>query len=123
MNGEKGSENMYDYKTPPGYGDTFFQYVYEAQEAGLTDGQRYFQKGIPVTDGKFLMRYWSGLGTIADGLQIYDWLARGFASGFMRVGNAAFGTGQGQLVVLPEVGYPDNGNIRIDLENVTQNVN
>ena len=30
---------MYDYTgTPPGMGDTFFQYVFDAQGAGLVDG-------------------------------------------------------------------------------------
>jgi hypothetical protein len=100
-------------------GDTFFQYVFDAQGAGLVDGTTRNQLGVAVTDGEFVLRYWSGLPTIADRLQIYDWLARRFASEAMFLG-AASNAGYGQMVVLPEVKYPVNGNIRFDLTNITQ---
>lgn len=110
---------MYDYSTPAGYGDTFFQYVFDAQGAGLTDTTDRNQLGVEVDDGDFLLRYWSGLPTIADRLQIYDWLGRRFASEAMFLG-AASNAGYGQMVVLPEVKYPKGGNIRFDLTNITQ---
>lgn len=111
---------MYDYtSTPPGMGDTFFQYVFDAQGAGLTDGQTRNQLGVQVDDGDFILRYWAGLPTIADRLQIYDFLARRFASSAMFLG-AASNAGYGQMVVNPEVQYPHGGNIRFDLTNVTQ---
>lgn len=111
---------MYDYRgTPNGMGDTFFQYVFDAQGAGLVDGTTRNQLGVQVNDGQFILRYWSGLPTIADRLQIYDWLARRFASDAMFLG-AASNAGYGQMVVLPEVKYPDGGNIRFDLTNITQ---
>lgn len=112
--------SLYQYYPPPGYGDTFFQYVFDAQNASpaLVNGNTYFQQGIPVLDGSFLVRHWSGLPTIATQLQIYDWLRRQFAASPMNLGA---GTGQyGQMVVLPEVEYPDSGNIRFDLTNVAQ---
>lgn len=112
---------MYDYTIPPGYGDTFFQYVFDAQGQGLVDGQTRNQLGVEVDDGEFLMRYWSGLPTIADRLQIYDWLGRRFASEAMFLGAASL-AGYGQMVVVPEVKYPQNGNVRFDLTNVTQAV-
>lgn len=111
---------MYDYtSTPPGYGDTFFQYVFDAQGAGLVDGTTVNQLGVEVDDGDFLLRYWSGLPTIADRLQIYDWLGRRFASEAMFLGAASL-AGYGQMVISPEVKYPQGGNIRFDLTNVTQ---
>lgn len=111
---------MYDYtSTPRGMGDTFFQYVFDAQNEGLVDGTTRNQLGVQVDDGDFLLRYWSGLPTIADRLQIYDWLGRRFASEAMFLG-AASNAGYGQMVVLPEVKYPHGGNIRFDLTNVTQ---
>jgi len=112
---------MYDYKVPPGVGDTFFQYVFDAQSAGLVNGTDRLQLGVEVDDGDFLLRYWSGLPTIADRLQIYDWLSRRFASEAMFLG-AGSNAGYGQMVVTPEVKYPQGGNLRFDLTNVTQAV-
>ena len=81
---------MYDYTgIPPGMGDTFFQYVFDAQGAGLVDGTTRNQLGVQVDDGDFILRYWSGLPTIADRLQIYDWLGRRFASEPMFLGAAS----------------------------------
>lgn len=111
---------MYDYTgTPPGMGDSFFQYVFDAQGAGLVDGTTRNQLGVTTDDGEFIMRYWTGLPTIADRLQIYDWLGRKFAASAMFLG-AASNAGYGQMVVLPEVKYPVNGAIRFDLTNITQ---
>jgi len=115
---------MYEYQVPQGRGDTFFQYVFDAQGQGLVDGTTRFQLQIPVADGDFVMRAWTGIKTIADRLQIYDWLSRRNSSEAMLLGPAAGGgthdPGYGQMVVLPEVAYPEQGNIKFDLTNVTQ---
>lgn len=110
---------MYEYSIPPGVGDTFFQYVFDAQGSGLVNGTDRNQLGVPVEDGKFILRYWAGLPTLADSLIIYDWLGRRGSSEAMFLGAASL-AGYGQMVVLPEIEYPDNGNLRFDLRNVTQ---
>lgn len=113
---------LYDYTgTPPGWGDTFFQYVFDAQDnPGVTDGGTFMQLGVQINDGKFVMRYWSGLGTIAESVQIYDWMLRKFASNWMSLGATNQLNGRGQVVVFPEVVYPDGGNIRFDLQDVSR---
>jgi hypothetical protein len=115
---------MYEYITPPGFGDTFYQYVFDAVLDGpLTDGIDALGLGIKIVDGDFLLRYWSGLTTIADSLQIYDWLKRGIAASPMFLGagpHTSNGFPFANAVVAPEILYPVNGNIRFDLINVTQ---
>lgn len=110
---------MYSYTVPGGVGDTFFQYVFDAQGSSLTNGQDYNQLGVPVVDGDFMFRYWTGLPTLADSLIIYDWLGRRGSADAMFLGAGSL-AGYGQMVVLPEIKYPENGNIRFDLRNVTQ---
>ncbi len=112
---------MYEYKTPVGWEDTFFQYVVDAQSTPLSNGTDKMQVGVQLNDGEFFLRYWAGLPTIAEKLQIYDWLQRQFASGPMLLGNGS-NAGYGQMVVLPEVRYPHNGNVRFDLYNIQQQV-
>jgi hypothetical protein len=112
---------MYDYLIPRGYGDTFFQYVFDAQiQADLVDGTDRLQLGIPVFDGAFLARYWSGLNTISHKLQIYDWLARKFFSQSVQLGVGSPALFYGNKLIQPEVEYPENGNIRFDLINIAQ---
>lgn len=107
---------LYDYTTPAGYGDTFFQYVYDADS--LTDGNNYFQQGIRVTDGLFIPRYWGGLESVvaaSGSIQIYDWLKRQlFASPIIQ--NTMIGASG--KAILPEIAYPPDGDIRMDLANV-----
>lgn len=113
----------YDYRTPPGFGDTFYQYVFDAQSQSpvLTNGVNYSRLGIQVVDGDFILRHWAGLDTIADRLQIYDWLGRGISDEPMFLGAAANNV-FAHMVVAPEIKFPVNGNIRFDLINVTQAV-
>lgn len=114
---------MYNYKTPPGYGDTFFQYVFDAQAAvpALTNGTTVIgQLGIPVLDGSFIARQWSGLNTIASKLQIYDWLGRQFFGQLVQMGAGSPALFYGNKPILPEVQWPDSGRIRFDLGNVQQ---
>lgn len=108
---------MYDYTTPPGFGDTFFQYVFDAQnQSGIANGQTLFQVGPHVTNGDFLMRYWAGLSTIANGLKFYDWQSRFRSSDFMTLGTSA--NQFANMVVTPELWYPDNSFIRLDLQTI-----
>lgn len=111
---------MYEYITPPGFGDTFYQYVYDASAltTPLVNGTNAMKQGVQVVDGDFLLRYWAGLGTIADQLQIYDWLGRGIAASPMFLGAAATNV-FANMVVAPEIFYPVNSNLRMDLINVT----
>lgn len=109
---------MYHYKTPIGYEDTFFQYVYDPQTLITVPqtGTTQMNVGVKVSDGDFYFRFWSGINTIADQLQIYDILKRQYASAPMLLGKAS-NAGYGQMVVLPEVLYPYNADIRFDLYN------
>ena len=108
---------MYDYITPPGYGDTFFQYVFDAQnQSGIANGQTLLQVGPQVINGDFLLRYWAGLSTIAQGLKIYDWQSRSRSSDFMTLGTNA--NPFANMVVAPELWYPDASYIRQDLQTV-----
>ncbi len=114
---------MYDYKIPAGYGDTFFQYVFDAQaqSPALVDGQDYIgQLGIPILDGSFVARHWSGLNTIAHKIQIYDWLKRKFFSELEQLGVGSPALFFGNRVIVPEVEWPDSGNLKFDLGNVQQ---
>lgn len=108
---------LYPYTVPAGYGDTYFCYVYDAQGEGLTDGREYSQLGVPINNGDFILRYISGLNTLATGFNAYDWLLRAFYSSSARLGSFAQG-----MLVQPEVKYFDNGQIRFDLEDVAQAV-
>lgn len=112
---------MYDYIIPAGYGDTFFQYVYDAQGQGLVDGQSSIgQLGIQVLDGSFVTRHWSGLNTLAHKIQIYDWLKRKFFAEPAQLGVGSPALFYGNRVVLPEVEWPDSGRINFDLGTIAQ---
>lgn len=116
---------MYNYYPPPGYGDTFFQYVFDAQapdqgQAALVNGTTRLGTFIPIFDGSFVSRFWSGLPTIAHGVQIYDWLGRQFYSQVENIGVGAPALFYGQRVILPEVEWPDNGKVVFDLSNIQQ---
>lgn len=107
---------MYDYKTPVGFGDTFYQYVFDTQGQGFSNGSTLLQVGPQVIDGDFLLRFWSGLSTIAQGLKIYDWQSRARSSDYMTLGTSA--NPFANMVVVPEIFYPDASYIRMDLQTV-----
>jgi hypothetical protein len=116
---------MYNYYPPPGYGDTFFQYVFDAQipssgQALLTNGTTRLGVYIPIFDGSFVARFWSGLPTIATGIQVYDWLDRQFYSQVENIGVGAPALFYGQRLITPEVEWPDNGKIKFDLSAISQ---
>jgi len=66
------------YRTPPGYGDTFYCYAYNGEL--LTNGQDAINQKIEVNDGDFVARYWSGLDTIATSIQIRDRISNPYFS-------------------------------------------
>lgn len=104
---------LYDYtQTPQGYGDTFFQYVYNGDT--LVPGQNYATIGVRVNDGDFLGRQFSGQETIAQGnMNLYDKSLRQL----FYQGGINFSSFKSPKAILPEVDWPANGNIRFDLSN------
>lgn len=111
------SEPVYTYHVPPGYGDCAFIYVFDAQTAGLTNGQSYDSLGVRVSNGEFILRYISGINTMAAQFNVYDWLDRRFYASPANLGSFAQGP-----VILPEVRYFDNGRLQFDLGTVNQAV-
>ncbi len=112
---------MYEYVTPPGQGDVWFQYVLDAQSLGLVDARDYLQsQGVIVTDGAFMLRHWAGIKTMADRLNIYDQDSRRMYAQAAWLGTNANGIPFGQSVVAPEWAYRVNSKIKVDLINVQQ---
>lgn len=107
---------LYAYRVPRGFGDTYFCYVFDAQNENLTDGQSYFKRRVNVANGDFLLRYISGFNTIASRFQFYDWIERRFTSAPATLGGFA------SQAVMPEKPYPDQGSIQLDLHTVAQDV-
>src|SRR5580658_7127842 len=104
---------LYDYTTPAGYGDTFFQYVYPAD--ALANGSTVLQQAAAlIDDGDFILRHWAGLDTVVNGttgtVQFYDPNIRNFFSSPAFL--AGFASGKS---VLPEKYYPARSAIRADL--------
>ena len=70
---------LYPYTVPKGFGDTPFVYVFDAQDEALTNAQSYFQRGITIGQGDFILRYISGWHTMlgltsGSGFNAYDFL-------------------------------------------------
>lgn len=105
----------YTYYTPPGYGDTFFMYAFDA--APLTNGSDYQQLLVPIADGDFVMRYWAGLDTCATSIQIRNRLQRPLNSGAQGINLTRFSSG---VPHIPEEWYPENGKISFDLFGVNK---
>jgi hypothetical protein len=112
--------SLYDYTTPAGYGDTFFQYVYAAD--ALANGSTVLQLAAAlIDDGDFILRHWAGLDTVVNNttgtVQFYDSNIRNFFSSPALLGSFASGKS-----VLPEKYYPQRSAIRADLANVNKAV-
>lgn len=113
----------YQYATPDGYGDIFYQYVFDSGSA-LTNGQSYSQLEIPILDYDFISRLWSGwdsvIDTFANGglIQAYDGIQRSYSNVPMAL--SAFKTGQ---ILVPEKLYRVNSAIRFDLMKVLKAAN
>lgn len=113
---------MYDYKTPAGYGDYFYIYVYDPAANGLTSGNSYAYIPIEIQDGAFVLRAFAGLesclsqaGAVSTWgtIQIYDAQTRLFFDVPTSV-FTSFATG---TAVLPEKEFPSNSALRFDLNN------
>ena len=118
---------VYDYITPPGYGDTFYIYAFDADASGenLTPGSNAFNRRVNIVNGDFVLRWFKGvdpLGNAGQQIQLYDWLQTPFFSNPISPGLIAanlmlnyMGTG---WPVLPEKSFPVNGYIGFDLYSV-----
>lgn len=106
---------MYDYLVPRGYGDTFFQYAFNAD--ALTNGQNYQRLAINIDNYDFIARHWAGWETVVDPttgqVQAYDDIVREYAAKPMTLGNFPQGA-----VLAPEKRYRVNSRIQFDLTNV-----
>ena len=104
----------YDYITPAGYGDCWYQYAYDA--GGLADGTQYSDLQIPVLDYDFIARHWAGWETVIDtpansgAIQAYNDIKQQYASAPLAFGSFP----QGQVIV-PEKTYRVNSAIKFDL--------
>lgn len=119
---------MYEPKTPPGYGDQFYIYAYSFSANGFSTGQVVNQVPLNIQDSPFILRWWAGADSIAapasphsgDGvLNIYDWLKRGF---FKNPSSIPINFPNGQVKV-PELWYPDNSAINMDVNPLTLSTN
>lgn len=109
----------YDYLVPGNNGDTFYQYVYNADD--LTNGTSYSRREIDIRNFDFICRHWAGWETVIDtpansgSIQCYDDIGREWAASPMALGGFA----NGQAVV-PEKRYRVNGRIQFDLNKVAK---
>jgi len=120
-------EPMYEYKTPDGYEDIFFIYVFDAGSTGanLTDGDDYTSLQITVTDGAFVCRAWNGAYTVlsqtAGDLGKIEVYGQNIDKWFDTPTNCYTLNQQGQCSTPPgaiEKVYGNNTAIRFDLLNV-----
>jgi len=103
------------YRTPPGYIDFPFFYVYDAR--GLTDGASYYDVSLPLQgDSDFILRRVTGIQTVVGATG--QWRYRN-ANGAYTSSAAMFAPANSRTV-LPEKAYPYNTSIRFDLLNVAR---
>ena len=99
--------SVYDYFTPPGYGDVYYAYAYNA--GGLTNGSSYSLLKIDVDNWDFICRHWAGWDTVIDtpanggSVKAYDEIQRDWSASPLAYGSFP----QGQ-VVIPEKRYRVN---------------
>lgn len=106
----------YNYRTPRGYGDTFFMNAYDGDM--LVSGQTYNNQKISVQDGEFAFRFWGGLNTIARSIQIRNRIQRPLNSGDQGAQMSAFAS----VPQIPEEWYPNDGYVGFDLFNAQPTV-
>lgn len=113
---------MYEYQTPDGYGDTFFVYNVNGEDIPLVNGNSYTLVGVPVEDGMFVCRVWSGGVLIVNAttgtVQMYDGVKCAWFQLPVLQGNFP-----PSMAVLPEKVYRDNSALRFDLTNVALKTN
>lgn len=110
------------YKTPDGYIDFPFAYVYDG--TGLTDGNTYNQVTKALQgDSKFILRRVMGVDTVVgSGVAGGRWNYRN-ASGSYTAGNPGSGiVAHKNWVIVPEKVYAENTQIVFDLYNVARSV-
>ena len=115
---------MYGYQTPDGYGDTFFIYNFNGEDIPLVNGEDFTLVGVPIEDGIFVCRVWSGGALIVDvttgTVQMYDGVRNAwFLYQPLLVGSMF----PPSMAVLPEKVYRDNSAFRFDLTNVSLKTN
>jgi hypothetical protein len=116
----------YDYLTPDGFGDTYFVYAFDVDNAGgmganITPGANALRQRIGINDGEFRARWWRGVdqyGNASQGIQIRDRLQNQYFSDTLVLNptsgslmNPTMNTG---FPIMPEVAYPDSGYIGLD---------
>lgn len=115
---------MYAPRTPPGFGDQFYIYVFQPSANSEVTGGSYSLIPIQIQDAAFVLRSWSGADSVltsgtprsANGtIQIYDRLNLGKYQ-IPTIIPANFPTGES---VTPEKIYPVNSALRFDLTNLT----
>jgi hypothetical protein len=113
---------MYEYETPSGYGDTFFIYNVNGEDIPLVNGSSYSLVGLPVEDGMFVCRVWSGgillVNATTGTVQMYDGVKCAWFQLPILQGNFP-----PSMAVLPEKVYRDNSALRFDLANVALKTN
>lgn len=113
---------MYGYDTPDGFGDTFFIYNVNGEDIPLVNSRSYALVGVPIQDGMFVCRVWSGGVLIVNAttgtVQMYDGVKNAWFQMPILQGNFPPG-----MAVLPEKVYRDNSALRFDLTNVGLTVN
>lgn len=113
---------MYEYQTPDGYGDTFFVYNLNGENIPLVNGNSYTLVGLPVQDGMFVCRVWSGGLLIVDAttgtVQMYDGVKCAWFQLPILQGNFP-----SSMAVVPEKVYRDNSALRFDLTDVALKTN
>ena len=114
---------VYDYRTPKGFGDTFFVYAFDVDGSGanIPAGSNAYNQRIIISDGEFIVRWWRGAdqyGNAANGVQIRDRLQTPWFSDTLSP-NSALGNAQDYqntgFAVMPEVKYPESGYIGFDI--------
>lgn len=121
---------MYDYTTPQGYGDSFFVYAFQGEDANLVNGDSYSLQQIPILDAAFVCRLWSGAHLVVltgmsnpgptDGtVQVYDTVKNSWF--WLPILSA--GLFPPAFAVIPEKRYIVTTAIAFDLNNVQLAVN
>jgi len=104
------------YQPPVGYVDEPYMYVYDAFQAGLTDGGTYLNQTVQITgDYDFVLRRIVGLDSVIAPTGQFRW--RGPNGENTSNAPVTVGTAQRDQLVLPEVVFPRTSQIAFDLYN------
>jgi len=112
----------YDYITTPQFGDTFYQWAFNA--GSLANGNSYPLQKIDITSWDFICRHWAGWETVIDtpanggSIKAYDEIMRDWSASPLAYGSFP----QGEVKV-PEKRYRVNSKIQFDLNKVLKAAN